>query len=564
MKGLIAFAAVLAFLASLAWGAESVSLPMTTASRVSGAAPLTVFFDAVDSASPAWKSGVAQPEDGDPTSSDYAWTFGDPKSGTWPNSGRSRDEAFGPVAAHVYQTPGLYTVTLKVTDRAGKRKAYTQKIQVLPSAFPAYFISSSAGNDAADGRSPQSPWRSLERARKTLEKGGVGVFLKRGDAFSLNGPAFSLAGEGGQFGAYGPGDPPSIKVEGNDGGVGVFGDDWRITDIRFVGPGESSTQSAVFFNVQKPVKNTLLQRVSASGFRVGLGWGDHTPMYATPHDANTLAECEVFACPVNGIYVGGRRLALLGNTVRDIPQSHVARVWQAHKAVLQHNAFKNPGPERHALKLHGPAHNDGRPPTQHVVVSDNVFVGKTWTVSVGPQNAVSDERVSHVLFERNRTFSSETVQIDFHIAARQVTIRNNVFCATGSARYYAAVEVVRRGIEPEPCDVRVLHNTVLKADEGSEFSVCLASTPAQAVEVMNNLAWAPKVKTRAVVTGPGKPFQEGNLLADRAAFLDDGRGVLKPLAEAARGGRPLVRCRSDFSGSPRPRGGPCALGAFEP
>ncbi|HYE97509.1 MAG TPA: PKD domain-containing protein, partial [Planctomycetota bacterium] len=442
MKSMIAFVAVLA---GVACGVDSASnLPMSAASRVSGAAPLSVFFDAVDTSAPPWKSGVIQPEDGDPSSCDYVWSFGDPKSGAWPNSGRSRDEAFGPVAAHVYQTPGVYTVTLKVTDKAGKRKVFSQKIQVLPPAAPCFFLSASAGNDAADGKTPQTAWRSLERARKVLEKGGVGVYLKRGDTFPLAGDALSLSGEGGgQLGAYGPGEPPVIKVEGRGGGVGVFGDDWRITDLRFVGPGEGE-QSAVFFNVMKPVKNTLLQRVSATGFRVGLGWGDHTPIYGTPHDANTMAECEVFGCPVNGIYVGGRRLALLGNTVRDIPQSHVARVWQAHKAVIQHNAFKNPGPERHALKLHGPANGDGRHPTQHVVVSDNVFVGKTWTISVGPQNAVSDERVSHVLFERNRTFASETVQVDLHVAARHVTVRSNVFSGTGSARYYAAVEVVRR------------------------------------------------------------------------------------------------------------------------
>lgn len=552
----------LAILALLA-GVDTPS-PMTAANRVSGAAPLTLFFDAIDASDPAHKSGVIQPDDGDPSSMDYAWSFGDPKSGAWPNSGRSRDEAFGPVAAHVYEAPGVYTVTLKVTDRAGKRRVFAQKVKVLPLEGPAGFVSSSSGDDRADGKTPATAWRTLERARRGLEKIRR-LYLKRGDSFVLSGEPLSLAGEGpGHLGAYGPGEAPVVRVEGRGGALGVFGDDWRITDLRFVGPGETDTQGAVFFNVQRGIRHTLLRRLSVSNFRLGLGWGDHTPMYATPHDGNTIADCEVSDCLVNGVYVGGRRLALLGNTVRDIRQSHVLRVWQAHKAVISHNALRNPGPERHALKLHGPVHGDGRPPTRDVVVSDNLFSGKTWTVSVGPQNAVSDERVSHVLFERNRTSSTETVQVDLHLAARDVTVRNNVFSGTGSARYYAAVEVVRRGVEPEPANVRILHNTVIKGDAGAEFSVCLAACKGPGIEVLNNLGWAPNVERRSVVSGAGQARQDGNLLADKAAFLDDGRGLLKPTALAARQGRPLARVRSDFSGAPRPRSGACALGAFEP
>src|SRR5687767_12200509 len=124
MKSTIAF-----LLAVLACSPETPpgAAAMTAASRVSGAAPLSVFFDAVDAAAPPWKSGVIQPDDGDTSSSEYAWDFGDPKSGTWSNSGRSRNVAFGPVAAHVYQNPGLYTAALTVTDRGGKRRVFNQK-----------------------------------------------------------------------------------------------------------------------------------------------------------------------------------------------------------------------------------------------------------------------------------------------------------------------------------------------------------------------------------------------------------------------------------------------------
>jgi hypothetical protein len=243
---------------------------------------MTVFFDALDGEAPPHKSGVIQPEDGDASAVDYAWDFGDPKSGAWPHSGRSRNEAYGAVAAHVYQTPGVYTVTLKVTDKSGKRKVFGQKIQVLPLEGPAFFVSSSSGNDQADGKTPATAWRSLERARQGLEKARR-LYLKRGDSFTLSGPPLSLgAGETpGHLGAYGMGEAPLIRVEGKEGGVGVFGDDWRITDLRFVGPGETDTNGAVFFNVQKPIKHTLLQRLVVKDFRVGLGWVPASPLRRT-------------------------------------------------------------------------------------------------------------------------------------------------------------------------------------------------------------------------------------------------------------------------------------------
>ena len=97
--------------------------PMTTASRVTGVAPLSVFFDAVDTipegtASPfAWASGVVQPTDREGTR--YDWDFGDPAAGTWRTTGLGRNSATGYTAAHVYENPGTYTATLSVMDTAG-------------------------------------------------------------------------------------------------------------------------------------------------------------------------------------------------------------------------------------------------------------------------------------------------------------------------------------------------------------------------------------------------------------------------------------------------------------
>jgi len=81
-------------------GPES-RLPMTTASRAQGFAPLAVHFSAVGSA-----SGVIQPQDGDFDRLSYTWDFGDANAGTWAVDGRSRNHATGFVAGHVFEQPG--------------------------------------------------------------------------------------------------------------------------------------------------------------------------------------------------------------------------------------------------------------------------------------------------------------------------------------------------------------------------------------------------------------------------------------------------------------------------
>lgn len=81
------------------------------ASRTSGLAPLAVFFDA----------GVAaSTESSAPFHDlDYTWDFGDPDSGTWGPSGKSKNTDKGPLAAHVYETAGTYTASLTVRDSNG-------------------------------------------------------------------------------------------------------------------------------------------------------------------------------------------------------------------------------------------------------------------------------------------------------------------------------------------------------------------------------------------------------------------------------------------------------------
>jgi len=538
--------------------------PMTTANRTSGMAPLSVFFDAVNFSSPAWTSGVVQPSDGDYASFDYVWDFGDANSGTWGTNGKSRNSATGCVAAHVYETPGTYRVTLTVTDAAGTKRVYTQDITVSDFSGTTYYVSSS-GNDSNNGTSTSTPWQSVSKA---MSAAGANkrILFKRGETFSTSGTSVNAAGPG-IIGAYGTGNKPVIKVTGTGGGIGFNASDWRIMDLDIAGPGGSTDQNgAVYLNASKGINNILLLRLTSRDFRTGITWSDYSSMYSTPHDGNAIVDCLVANAQVNGTFVGGRRLAILGSTIQNIATSHVLRVWQGHKCVLSHNILHNPGPTRHALKLHSPTVGDGRPETRYVEVSDNDFLGKTWAISIGPQDNLENEHVSHVVFERNRTHSEQSIDFDLKISAQDITVRNNIFDGTGSSKWYQAVGIERRGVEPAPTNIRVFNNTVYKSDSGTEFWICNVSSAASNVTVKNNLGCAPNIPTKGAVTGTCPGLVIGNnLVTNTPGFVNASSGDFRIASgsPAIDAGTPLNWVRTDFAHTSRPQRSQYDLGAYE-
>ena len=69
-----------------------------------------------------------------------------------------------------------------------------------------YYVSND-GDDANDGKSPDTPWRTVNRVNKAWLKPGDGVLFRRGDLF--RGPGI-IAADGVSYGAYGYGEKPKF------------------------------------------------------------------------------------------------------------------------------------------------------------------------------------------------------------------------------------------------------------------------------------------------------------------------------------------------------------------
>jgi hypothetical protein len=539
---------------------------MTTATRTSGVAPLAVFFDAVDGTTPSWQSGVVQPSGGRYASLHYEWDFGDTASGTWTTTGKSRNLATGYTAAHVFESPGTYVVALKVTDpTTSSVSTYQQTITVSAFSGTTYYVDATGGNDSNDGLSTTSAWRTVAKAFASGVRSNSRVLFKRGESFTSTGSTVVTAAGPGILGAYGTGDKPVINVTGATGGIEVFAADWRLMDLEIRGNGDA-TGSAV--QTDRRRDDNLWLRVTFRNLRVAMSWYYSADTARDPNRGTCICECVARGIGLNGMFIGGRQMAVLGTDITGITQSHVLRIWQMYKGVVSNCILRDPGATRHSLKLH--SEPDAYIPgvgallTQYVTVNDNVIRGTGWAVTVGPQNNSTDERVSHVVFERNLCESYADKGVDVVATARHLTIRNNVFLGTASAPDYQAVLIATRGIEPSPQFVDVYNNTVYRADGGSEVSVVeMDSTPSD-VNVRNNLVSAPQVGSTTAVQGTcPRLVVSHNLVTDTPGFQNAAGGDfrLASTSAAVNAGTPLAEVFEDMDR--RLRSGAPDAGAFE-
>lgn len=585
--------------------ADNDSAPTISASivpsRLSGVAPLSVFFDATSTTATATTRPFHDLE--------YAWDFGDVTSGTWAN-GRSRNTAKGGVAAHVFDLPGDYLVSLVVRDGQGgvANQSVTISVQnpdVIFSGTNTICFSNTSdftGCPVGATLTTTSNFSSVVSSIAT----GRRLLLKRGDRFvaTAYGPV-NVPGPG-LIGAFGTCVSPDARgicsnapiidatsFNTNNGQIdqvvldfiGYSGvnnvSDWRVTHLRVEG-GINPTAGVGIGGISG-FSNALLYRMSVYGFYTGMGSG----LWIRANDQTSVVDSEVGFSYSNQAYFGANRLALLGNYFHDSYDSHVLRVWQSGKGVIQHNTLArssivNTVQGRHALKFHGPTETDisqfaNLTRTQYTVISDNEIVHSgPWPVTIAPQNAGQDERLSNIIFERNHfesDGSATVVQTSLRVSARDVTVRNNIFDATG-AKYYFSINVLRVGIEPAPDNVHIYNNLSYRRDsqvyQGDPFALVSVASEATNTRVHNNVISAPSLPAnfvQQVIIGTGTSTNSNNVVQANPLFVS--ANPLLPPDFRLSSGSPLIDAGTpvsvwnDFSLNVRPVNSIWDIGPYE-
>lgn len=511
---------------------------MTAANRTSGVAPLAVVFDAVRG-----DSGVAAPlltgARRDYAACNYAWSFADNAAATWTHSGKSKNEASGFVAAHVFETPGSYLVTLNVTDPTGSVRAYEQTITVTDpevvfangsadTAERTLYVSS-AGNDANNG-SLNRPLQTWARAKTLLfaSNGPRRVLLRRGDSF-VHSTGGTVTGRTGPFqvGAYGTGANPVISNLSSS--YEVLSLDATATDVRMM---DVDMVGDLVGSGIRPGTNTLVFRCRLSNFSNAF---TTSSLYGSKQGV-VIAENEIVGNVGYGVYYNfGQHVAILGNMI-DKPtgttQDHNMRVYITH-SLVGHNVFRGGSAQRHQLKFCGfsPTGSVERPagtPTETVefsIISDNTFERSdaiAWMITLGPVDNAKDQRTQDVVFERNVLRADASTQVMLYANNSYITVRNNVFDGTLKPGV-TAIRVTQRGVEPPPVGYNVFNNTCYSAASSGGLTCAQIDSMASQTTVRNNFA-AVATGGLMIASGGSGLVQSNNVLVTSGGFVNAAAG----------------------------------------
>lgn len=423
-----------------------------TATRLEGPAPLAVLFDATGTTA----TGVDLPFH----NLQYAFDFGDDRGASWATSNRPKNTQTGaPLAAHVFDNPGTYTVRLLVTGVDDEEEEVSVRVVVTDpaSAFATTVCVSPSSNFTG------CPSGATQATSLPSPYAGKRVLLHRGEQFgSIN---LQRTDDNVLVSTYGTGAKPrvgSISL-GGDGRVAGWPDEVTFVDLNV----------ARNFYTAVTASRVLVYRcdfVEPDEEKVDFGssmnfWLDNGELpanaYYWPHEIFLVESQVIGDTNGNGIpnvdVMGSlASSALLGNTINRATE-HSLRLWHMNKSVIAHNAI---GGEhyaggtggigiRHALKVHSagtsPYSDNVGTSTRNVsssknVTADNTFGSATypgsWLTAFGPQNsdAGTIEGLEDVIQERDRFIRGPTTTLEIRNVVRRGNVRGATLTNGGAIR----------------------------------------------------------------------------------------------------------------------------------
>ena len=267
----------------LATTCTATSGPLTLSAgavRASGVAPLAIIFDATATihTNPAVKTFH---------DIEYRWSFGDP-GGNWatgsrPGAGNSRNSATGPVAAHVYENNGFYTIDVTAFDGTN-----TATCQILVTADDPDIVFAGAAttciSDTADftgcpAGANQITTSNFATGVSAITAGNSvrRLLFRRGGVWNATAAGTILTAGPGIIGAFGANPAaPRIQSVTAFAAINPRAADWRIMDIDIDGAG-SITAAGVLGDAG--AKQILLLRLNINNLNNGLVFSDFNALF---------------------------------------------------------------------------------------------------------------------------------------------------------------------------------------------------------------------------------------------------------------------------------------------
>lgn len=503
--------------------------PIILTNRSSGVGPLAIVFDAKSSQiSPALSSLPF-------LEVDYSWHFGDSASAaqTWDYGTcagvATRNTAIGPVAGHVFENAGSYTVTLTARFRtvggSWVTKTTTSSVTVTSAeALATVYVSTdvltpgSGGVPAGANVQTITDYASLSTLANTYKR----ILLQRSKTYTSTG-SFSPPDGPGLLGAWGSGDDPILDMTTDSFGIYLNGnagngDDWRIVDIK-VTSGATSGSSRRAIRAMN-CSNALLLRCDMSAAWIGLDAMNVNGLYVVDtfvHDTFT-AQGGAIAGYLDRI----DHLMIAGSRVSNVPDNHAWRVQGTSKCAITHSTFELPKTTGSVLTIRGKEDvvvgTWTGEWTEDVVVSDNIIDGSTGSGFVfyfGPVNAQAAERCRNLICERN-LIKAKNAYAAYLTGVSGVVFRNNIIKTT-EYNFAIGVGAQNDAGSPAPSSTDIYGNTIWKPDASvlNGFSAVYisaaagnASKQSTGTAMRNNLVYAPGNTRDGATNGTEATFLE--------------------------------------------------------
>jgi len=502
------------------------------ATRVSGVAPLGVFFDATATTSSATTRPFHEIE--------YRWDFGEPASGVWAFGARagvsSRNAALGPLASHLFDpAPGDYvagtatrTVTLTAFDGTSTATCSMQivitepqtqfaasTLCVAPPSNPD-FTGCPAGATQVTNLSFNGAINTNNATSANQGANFKRILFKAGQTFTAGAAAQITATGPGHIGVFPAGGARAI-ITGTTSKI-AFGNsvnhglaDWRVTDLEFDGVNRTPATTGVAAGGaarQITIWNNVFRNIGL-GFNLSL----------TTLDAINVSSA---LAPIwnewlignnqlldNGSYsfIGAlNRSALLGNLVSGQLSQHAFRLIHAQKVVVSNNDLTGSSSGT-ALTVRGigfelanrQSGNQFTLPnnthSEETIVSDNKLSNLSGSQTFSYVAALSTEgpRFRNHITERNwiiGTFS----QVMF-TESSLATIRNNILDLDLVPGPFRAITVTRSQLPANPdADNVFVYNNSAYTDSAvnSPFVVVdIGGAVTPTLVIRNNFGYAP-------------------------------------------------------------------------
>lgn len=411
---------------------------------------------------------------------EYMWIFGDSSSTNWVNTpsgigtvgsveNRSSNIAFGPITAHVYNSPGTYTWSLRVCDntncvfRTGTKTvtAWSDAVNgatlCVANGVTPVIGQNGCPSDAtavlnSDTITPADDYKTIMTTAFGANGCGTGVtckrvLLRRGDSF-VSGSSWAWGDYSGRvLDAYGTGARPIINhgnVHVNNPSTassGIF----KVLNMHYIG-GTTSSSGICFFPTGYAI-TVHIQGVICESTGGGIS------ATAGGYLSNSFVIDSWFhSCRARNPFYGFQHnTAVMGNVVGPninpaTPTSgtssceHLVRIQGGRGGVVSNNTLIDPSDSKAYLTLRAAEHNTGTSDddindTKYMVISENKFIANRNCngcvfLAMGPSGDSQCHWGSDIIAEKNwfikkatHTVAASGIKTEW----RRIDIRNNVY-----------------------------------------------------------------------------------------------------------------------------------------